>query len=77
MPGEVFHLLTVVREAAPVYVSKVRIRRVHVRCACGSECVARVRDLLRGDTKSCSCYKSALLMRPEIKALAVEARRRA
>lgn len=59
--GEIFGKLKVIGEAEGYKQPSGRgVKRVLCRCECGVEKVFVYRDLKKGDTKSCGCYKKGL-----------------
>jgi len=57
--GNVYGRLTVIAEADPVGM----VRRVVCVCTCGTEKIFRLYNLRTGDTKSCGCLNSELVIK--------------
>lgn len=53
--GEQFGLLKVIREVESVFHNNINYRQFELECECGNVVVKKLRDLRRGDTKTCGC----------------------
>ncbi len=53
--GQEFGLLKVIKEVDSIYHNKITYRQFELSCECGNIVIKKLRDLRRGDTKTCGC----------------------
>ncbi len=53
--GQEFGLLRVIREVDSIFHNNITYRQFELSCECGSIVIKKLRDLRRGDTKTCGC----------------------
>ncbi len=59
--GKKFGNLTLLREIDPILLSGRSHRRIEAKCDCGKTCVKRLRQVVKGHTKSCGCLQPRVM----------------